>query len=173
MSVNYVIGDATKPIQTAKQKHVIAHCCNNIGAWGRGFVLAVSALSPLPEKRYKAWHHGEIGTEFKPGMVQIVPIPDSNLVVANIIGQDGIRPKRDCAGNMIPPILYDDLEVGLRKTAMWASRHNADIHTPRIGCGLAGGDWSIIKDILERTSVSFGINIFFYDLTEKDKERYQ
>ena len=140
MSVKYVIGDATQPLDTDCSKHVIAHCCNNVGAWGRGFVLAVSKLSPLPKERYKAWYEGKIDAKFALGMVQIVNVPNSNLCVANMIGQNNIRSKNDFAGNTVPPIRYDALETCLRKTAAWAIRHNADIHAPRIGCGLAGGN---------------------------------
>lgn len=172
MSVKYVIGDATKPIITEKSQHIIAHCCNNVGAWGRGFVLAVSALSPLPKERYKAWYNGQIDAKFELGMVQIVRIPDSNLYVSNMIGQNNIRCKPDFAGTITPPIRYDALETCLRKTAAWAIRHDADIHAPRIGCGLAGGSWNVVEEILERTSADFSVDIYIYDLSNADQEKY-
>ena len=52
--IKYLVGDATKP-QIAGNK-IIAHICNDIGAWGRGFVLAVSKLSPVPEHRFREWY---------------------------------------------------------------------------------------------------------------------
>jgi len=38
--INYIIGDATEPI--TKGPNVIMHINNKVGAWGGGFVLAVS-----------------------------------------------------------------------------------------------------------------------------------
>ena len=171
VSVKYLIGDATKPISGNTPYHVIAHCCNNIGAWGRGFVLAVSALSPLPRVRYIAWHKGPQKMEL--GMVQMVPLPNTNLIVSNMIGQNGIRGKRNPNGSITPPINYDALTTCLRKTAAWAKRRNADIHAPRIGCGLAGGDWKIVETILEEISSDFDIDIYIYDLTPEDQEKYK
>jgi hypothetical protein len=51
-----LIGDATKP-EGAGVK-IIAHVCNDIGAWGRGFVLALSKLSPAPERAFREWYAG-------------------------------------------------------------------------------------------------------------------
>ena len=47
-----------------------------------------------------------------------------------------------------PPISYDAVEDGLNKVALKAKELNATVHMPRIGCGLAGGEWKIIKEII-------------------------
>jgi O-acetyl-ADP-ribose deacetylase (regulator of RNase III) len=39
---------------------------------------------------------------------------------------------------------------------------NASIHAPRIGCGLAGGEWSKVEKIINETCN--GIDVFIYDL---------
>ncbi len=39
-TIQYLKGDATSP--QAKGTKIIAHICNDIGGWGKGFVLAVS-----------------------------------------------------------------------------------------------------------------------------------
>ena len=90
----------------------------------------------------------------------------------SMIGQNGIRCKPDFAGTITPPIRYDALETCLRKTAAWAIRHDADIHAPRIGCGLAGGNWNVVEEILERTSADFCVDIYIYDLSNADQEKY-
>ena len=48
--IHYRVGDATAPV--ADGPKIIAHICNDIGAWGRGFVLAISRRWPEPEKAY-------------------------------------------------------------------------------------------------------------------------
>lgn len=50
--LTFVRGDATNP--QAKGPKVIAHICNDRGAWGKGFVLAISKRWPEPEAAYWA-----------------------------------------------------------------------------------------------------------------------
>jgi O-acetyl-ADP-ribose deacetylase (regulator of RNase III) len=38
--ISYVKGDATSP--QARGIKIIGHVCNDLGGWGKGFVLAVS-----------------------------------------------------------------------------------------------------------------------------------
>ena len=44
ISINYLKGDATEP---TKKPAIICHVCNDIGGWGRGFVLALSKKCSL------------------------------------------------------------------------------------------------------------------------------
>ncbi len=41
MNINYITGDATRP--AGPGPHIIVHVCNDIGEWGRGFVVAPPA----------------------------------------------------------------------------------------------------------------------------------
>jgi hypothetical protein len=34
---------------------------------------------------------------------------------------------------------------------------------PRIGCGLAGGDWNKVEAIINKTLISNGLEVFVYD----------
>ena len=44
-AIQYLTGDATAP--TASGNKIIAHVCNDIGGWGKGFVLApLKAMAP-------------------------------------------------------------------------------------------------------------------------------
>jgi len=86
--INYTVGDATNP-QIPGNK-IIAHICNDIGAWGKGFVLAVSKLSPAPERAYRDWYKGREQNDFVLGAVQFVRL-SPEISVANMIGQHGIR----------------------------------------------------------------------------------
>ena len=79
---------------------------------------------------------------FKVGQVQFVPVSDG-IVVANLIGQHGLR-SRDSAA----PVCYDGIRTGLNRVAVQALANRASVHMPRIGCGLAGGRWSEIELIV-------------------------
>ncbi|SEW20841.1 O-acetyl-ADP-ribose deacetylase (regulator of RNase III), contains Macro domain [Chitinophaga sp. YR573] len=160
MAIHYVVGDATSPIGSGSK--VIAHICNNQGYWGKGFVMALSKKWPFIRDEYKKWYYNNNDT-FKLGAVLALPVGE-NILVANIIGQEGIY--KDKEGN--PPIRYDELKTGLfyLTDLICAMRTNmpTSVHMPRIGCGLAGGEWKIVEPIIESTLCEAGIEVYVYDL---------
>ncbi|BDI30470.1 Appr-1-p processing protein [Capsulimonas corticalis] len=156
MSITYVIGDATDPPRDSPG--IIVHVCNDIGAWGKGFVMAISKRWKQPEKEARAWFKGERTLPHELGQTQFVLVEEA-LWVANLIGQQGIRRTKG-----VPPIRYEAVQEGLRRVAEHAQRHRAIVHMPRIGCGLAGGTWDKIEPIIEEELVSKGIPVVVYDL---------
>ncbi|MDP9352563.1 MAG: Appr-1-p processing protein [Chloroflexota bacterium] len=156
MGIRYVVGDATRPEGTGPR--VIVHICNDIGAWGRGFVMALSQRWQEPERQYRRWHRGLEAVPFALGQAQLVPV-EEQLWVANLIGQHDIRR----AGGR-PPIRYDAVREGLSRVAHSALEHAATVHMPRIGSGLAGGDWEIISRIIGEELTENGIQVTVYDL---------
>jgi len=158
--VTFVVGDATRP--KGDGPRVIVHVCNDLGSWGRGFVLALSHAYPEAERRYRAWHaRGEDdGAPFALGQAQIVPVaPD--LWVANVIGQHGTR-RAGTAGP--PPVRYEAIRQGLAHVASFALAHAASVHMPRIGTGLAGGEWPKIESIVRDELTRQGVPVTVYDL---------
>ncbi|MGW7313205.1 macro domain-containing protein [Streptomyces sp. NPDC054865] len=148
-------GDATSPQATGPK--VIAHVCNDLGGWGKGFVLAVSRRWPEPEAAYRAWHRGRSGNEFGLGAVQLVRVrPD--VWVANMVGQRGMR-----TGSGGPPIRYDAVERCLGALAGHALELGASVHMPRIGCGLAGGKWSRIEPLIVGELCARDVEATVYD----------
>lgn len=187
--LHYVSGDATS-VTNGNGPKIIVHVCNDIGAWGKGFVMAIHSKWPGVRKKYKTWH--KKGTRFRLGAVQIITVTkamcanapahealrnaSSRLAVANIIGQRGIR--RDT--NMTP-IKYEAVEEGLHAIGDYASQMQCSpgsikdrsppdagspsLHMPRIGCGLAGGRWSHIEPIILKTLDAFPtLHVYVYDL---------
>jgi len=153
----YLIGDATKP-QAAGSK-IIAHVCNDVGGWGKGFVLALSKMSPVPERAFRELYAGRENNDFALGAVQFVSV-SAEVSVANMIGQHGIR-----ALLGVPPIRYEAVEMALKTVGKKASTGNASVHLPRIGCGLAGGEWRKIEPLIERQLCALGVTVFVYDLS--------
>jgi O-acetyl-ADP-ribose deacetylase (regulator of RNase III) len=150
-----VKGDATAP--QGEGNKIIAHVCNDLGGWGKGFVVAISRRWQEPERAYRQWHRGGVGDDFGLGAVQLVAVqPD--LWVANMVAQHGMRPTGSA-----PPIRYDAVERCLEAVAGHASRLGASVHMPRIGCGLAGGKWELIEPIIMRTLCARSIVTTVYD----------
>lgn len=152
-SLTMLKGDATTP--EGKGNKIIVHICNDIGGWGRGFVLAISKRWPEPEKAYRKWHRDKVN--FKLGEVQFVSVSEY-ITVANMIGQRGIK-----TGSLGIPIRYEAVDEGLAKVAKKAIETDASVHMPRIGCGLAGGKWEKIEPIIIDNLINKGIDVFVYD----------
>lgn len=148
-------GDATSP-QAAGPK-IIAHICNDLGGWGKGFVLAISKRWPEPERAYREWHRDRAHNDFGLGATQLVQV-SADTWVANMVGQHGMR-----AGSQGPPIRYDAVEKCLTAVADSAIELGASVHMPRIGAGLAGGNWELIEPIVVRTLCARDIPMTVYD----------
>lgn len=153
MRLHYLIGDATEPI---KRPAIIAHCCNDAGGFGRGFVVALSKKWPEPEKVYRA------ASSYQLGSVQFVRV-EPDIQVANIIGQHGIR-----WDGKIPPIRYQAIEAGLREVFSVALKQGTSVHAPRLGCVLAGGSWDVIEKIIKNNMT---VDTYVYTL-ESQKDRW-
>ena len=151
-----VEGDATDP-KTGGPK-IIAHVCNDVGAWGKGFVRAVTGRWPEPEQDYRQWHRDRADNDFGLGAVRLVQV-ESDIWVANMIGQHGI--KHGASG---PPIRYDAVAQCLVSVADHTLRMRASVHMPRIGCGLAGGRWEQIEPIIVTALCRRDIVVTVYDL---------
>ena len=152
--IQYIKGDATSP--QSEDNKVIVHICNDIGGWGKGFVMAISKRWKKPENQYREWFKSK--DVFKLGKVQFVQV-EEDLWVANLIGQHKIN--KDENGNA--PIRYDAIEQGLEAVASFAIENKASIHMPRIGCGLAGGKWEMIEPIILKTLSDNNIEVTVYD----------
>ncbi|MFD3817531.1 macro domain-containing protein [Streptomyces rubiginosohelvolus] len=153
--ITYVRGDATAP--QGKGVKLIVHVCNDLGGWGKGFVLALSRRWPEPEAAYRRWHRRRAGNDFVLGAAQFVQV-GPYLWVANLVGQRGMR-----TGSKGVPVRYEAIDTALGTVAARAGELGASVHMPRIGCGLAGGTWSRIEPLIERRLISAGLSVTVYD----------
>jgi O-acetyl-ADP-ribose deacetylase (regulator of RNase III) len=154
-TIIYLKGDATSP--QAKGVKIIAHICNDLGKWGKGFVMAVSARWPGPERAYREWHRGRAGNDFALGSVQFVQV-ETYIWVANMVSQHGVK-----GGSRKPPIQYEAAEKALEKVAQKALELKASVHMPRIGCGLAGGVWGRMEPIIVNRLCEKDVAVTVYD----------
>ena len=155
MPIEYVTGDATEPIGDGTK--LIVHVNNDIGGWGSGFVLALSAKWSRPEEYYRMWAKDRI--DFEAGMISPVKV-EEDIWVINMIAQNGTISRDNPK-----PINYEALTQCLTKVSWWAARfENPSVHMPRIGCGLAGGDWNTVEAIIRGTLVWDHVPVTVYDL---------
>lgn len=158
MDIAYKTGDATRPEESPA---LIVHVCNNVGAWGAGFVLALSKLDKNPERAYRSWALNgidESGYRFELGSTQFCSFGKTGDVVANMIAQDNLSRR------IGPPIDYDALDDCLSDVAAYASRHNLPVVGPKFGAGIAGGDWTIIEGFIWKHLIAKDIPVTIYTL---------
>jgi len=152
--INYIKGDATIPHGSGKK--IIVHVCNDAGGWGAGFVLAISKRWRDPETVYReAANKGQL----KLGEIQVVQVK-SDLYVVNMIAQHKYYNEL----HNPQPLKEEALDVCLTKVAKLALAENASVHMPRIGCGLARGDWTKISEIIIHTLCEKNVSVYVYDL---------
>lgn len=150
----YHNGDATEPVGDDDMK-LIVHSCNNVGAWGAGFVLALSKKWEEPERVY----HEEFANGYlDDGQVMFVPV-EEDIVVANMVGQQGVGGRH--------PVRYDMFRIGFETIAEFCKlvRESGDsisVHMPRIGCGLGGGRWSVVEALIEEYLLP-SVSVHVYD----------
>jgi O-acetyl-ADP-ribose deacetylase (regulator of RNase III) len=153
--IQYIKGDATVP--QAKGNKIIGHICNNLGGWGKGFVLAISKRWQLPEQEYRKWHRNRAKNDFKLGNIQLIQA-QNYIYIANMLGQQGMK-----SGSNGVPIRYESVRECLEKLVKEAKNLNASVHMPRIGCGLAGGKWERIEPLIKETLIKNNIPTTIYD----------
>lgn len=148
--INYVKGDATNP--QGEGNKVIAHVCNNKGKWGAGFVLALSKKWSEPETEYRA-----IPPKYHElGFVQFVRV-EEDITVANMIAQQDVKSNENER-----PLRYDALIDALIKVNEYCQKRQCTLHMPKIGSGLAGGNWNIIEKIIEE-NVQVPVTVYEFE----------
>lgn len=138
---------------------VLVHGCNCFVTWGAGIALQVKKEFPMA---YEEDRQTRVGDIHKLGHIQIVPCTGKYII--NLYSQ------YDCSTNTVQ-LEYGALGRGLRRVKEWADlRANwPKIGMPRIGCGLAGGDWDQVSQLIEGT---FSDNpVFIYDYTPPPRMR--
>jgi O-acetyl-ADP-ribose deacetylase (regulator of RNase III) len=156
--ITYVTGDATLPQGDGRK--IIAHVCNDAGAWGAGFVLALSERDLRPEQEYHHWWMGDFGddVDFQLGEIQLVAYDtfnQQNTYVCNMIAQT-------MGWTFGIPLRLWALRRCLTRLNQQAKFGMASVHMPRIGCGLAGGKWEDVEPIIRSTLTD--TNVTVYDL---------
>ncbi|MGL4609113.1 MAG: macro domain-containing protein [Trueperaceae bacterium] len=154
--ITYLKGDAIVP--QAKGNKIIAHISNDLGGWGKGFVLALSKKWKEPERAYRDWHHNRANNDFALGAIQVVQV-EPYIWVANMIGQRGIKTGRSTG----VPVRYEAIDKCLEALTKEALKLGASIHMPRIGCGLAGGKWEKVEPLIIKNLCEQDIEVFIYD----------
>lgn len=122
----------------------IVHGCNAQGVMGAGVALAVKQKWPHAFKDYRSAYEQSglaLGTIY-PSIIS------QELMLWHAITQDGFGfSDRNCSYDAIQTC-FGDLDIAVKEMA---EAIKPEVHIPMIGAGLGGGNWNIIKTIIEET----------------------
>lgn len=142
------------------QAQVIAHQTNCLGLMGAGVALAIRQKWPDVFKKYQHYCRVEEEPSALLGKAQPVRVSENQFVM-NLFGQLGVR------SNVSKKLTnYIALETAMQWTALWMkSQGFTSIAMPyMIGCGLAGGNWDTVLDIIHRVFDNTTITVELWQL---------
>lgn len=131
---------------------IVPHVCNNANVFGAGFVAAINKHYPIVKQNYHLL--GVNFLKYNLGYTQHVQVLHDKeyghkLIFANMIAQNGLMSDKNTR-----PLNYYALVKCMSSVAHYiATNFDTDqrvqIHCPKFGCGLAGGNWNFIQNLIE------------------------
>ena len=119
------------------------HVVNDLGYWGRGFTESLDKFDERCKHSYLQW------MKTFPSLGDTCVADIGSIKVAHMLAQKGV-------GKQKRRLQYWVLEKCLNKVAQELDA-KYKIVCPKIGCGLAGGDWKIVKKIIDKCLYSFEV----------------
>lgn len=160
MSIKYVEGDLFQNVQDNGVVTVIPHICNNIGAWGAGFVVPLGKYYPEAQTQYLSLFRDRT---VDLGYTQFV-VCNFGVMVVNMIAQKGIGKSWE-DGKEVPLIRYNALRncmFDVRQKLKGIDPASVQIKCPMFGSGLAGGDWIKIEEMIYEIWNEFDVTIYYF-----------
>lgn len=148
---------------------IVPHVCNNINAFGAGFASSISQNYPVVKANFHM-----LGNHSKLGYSQFVTTREngknkSKIVIVNMIAQnkliDRIKNPR--------PLNYASLACCMISVRDFIHKLNNEseiktqIHAPKFGSGLAGGNWNFIENLIE--DIWGNIPVFIYQKVDNKR----
>jgi O-acetyl-ADP-ribose deacetylase (regulator of RNase III) len=156
-------GDCTEPIDSTRNM-IIPNINNNLGLWGSGVVMAISAKWSGPEKQYRKWYKDNyyllkgVKIPFQLGQTQLVKV-NHNTYVANMLAQSGVGYRYG-----MPPVRYECLEECLfMLKELISGIEDHSLHMPELGCGRGGGSLDIVESILNKVFPDQDMYMYKYE----------
>lgn len=151
--IRYITGDLVKQ---SDEFEVIAHCANCYCTMGSGIAPQIKAKFPEAYAADCATQKGDIN---KLGTISYTE--NTTPIIVNLYGQYDYTGRR--SGKM-------DLDYNAIRSALKLMKEKFSgkrFGMPKIGSGLAGGDWSIIEKIIEEEMM--GEYVTIVNWVENDK----
>ena len=151
MKIIYRTGDLL-----AAPEKVLCHGCNAQGKMGAGIAVAIRKRYPVAFTEYRQLYEDQ-GCRLELGQCVFVSCDDGRTII-DAVTQEFYGRDPD-----IVYVDYDGVRLAMQRINAWAKAHAVPhVAFPKIGAGLANGDWSIISAIIETEARDF--NPVVYEL---------
>ena len=140
---------------------IVPHICNNINAFGAGFAGQVAEFYP----EVKANFH-MLGQKAKLGHTQFITVKSDkkyghSIIFANMISQNKLLNAKNKRPLNYAALVYCMNQVrSYAKELQAKSDYKIEIHSPKFGSGLAGGNWNFISELIN--DVWYDLPVFVY-----------
>lgn len=139
---------------------IIPHVCNNVNVFSSGFAAAIAQEFPIVKENFHL-----LGNKNKLGHTQFIEVhkyQKHKIIVANMIAQNGLMSK-----NNTRPLNYFSLANAMNNVSLYANNimssiedEIVEIHSPKFGSGLAGGNWRFIAELIN--DIWYNYPVFIY-----------
>jgi O-acetyl-ADP-ribose deacetylase (regulator of RNase III) len=128
---------------------IIAHGCNCVGGFGSGVAGQIAQKWPEVRNAYLKQHnsHG-----WQLGFVQYVDV--DNKIIANCGTQKEYYPRGVCHAD------YDAIKTVMEELKKYAECYSLSVAIPKIGAGLAGGNWDTIEGIVQEAFGDYPVTVY-------------
>ena len=147
---------------------IVPHVCNNVDMFGGGFTGGIIKNYPIVRDNYHMLGPSFLSKNL--GYTQFVLARehkknDTKIIFANMISQNGTISPRNKR-----PIDYLALCRSMLSVKKYASDtiqkdQSVQIHAPKFGSGLAGGNWGFISCLIE--DIWADLEVFIYDIQKR------
>lgn len=151
--LKYEVGDLLEA-----EVDAIAHCCNCYCTMGTGIAPQIKNKWPVV---YAADCATEKGDFKKLGTFTKAIVENGELTVYNLYGQFGYGKRKQGLRDLKYDAIFEALDKMADDVVACGGK---TVGLPLIGCGLAGGKWSIVEAMIEETLVAKGLEVIIYQL---------
>jgi len=136
------------------EEGIIVHQVNFAGVMGAGLALQVKRKYPIVFSRYiESCNSLTWESVLSGGAVDFVKV-NPKLYVANLFAQRHYGTDRTHTN-------YEYFRTGMKTLARFSIREKLPVAIPyKIGCGLAGGDWQLVSDIIQNELENIDYTIY-------------
>lgn len=141
---------------------IIPHVCNNVNAFGAGFAGQVASLYPQVKANFHL-----LGHKSKLGHTQFIiaesdPKYKHQIIFANMIAQNKLISPSNTRPLNYGALVYSMTQVRnyIKELEKNIESKKIEIHAPKFGSGLAGGNWNFIEYLIK--DIWYDIPVFIY-----------
>lgn len=149
---------------------IVPHVCNNVDTFSAGFAAGVTKYYPIVKENYHL-----LGSRFlknNPGYVQFVEVKKNptyghRLIFANMIAQNGTISKTNPRPLNYYSLVKSMVTIKNYILQNFDTENRVQIHAPKFGSGLAGGNWYFIEELIK--DIWSTVPVYIYDIKKPQR----